>query len=174
MTAVSLQVAPTRRSRRPFVLATVGLLLLSASGLAACSDEPERSTPASCAQLTLAAGLDEALATADATALDTQSAALRQAVKVAPSDIQPAVAMVSANVDALLATIGTATGDRRGALTEALRARESEADALTAAGTAVAAWTATNCGLDLDSGATVPTTAMPPDAAPAAPITPGQ
>lgn len=158
------------------MLATVGLLMLSGSGLAACSDEPERSTPASCAQLALAAGLDEALATADATALDTRSAALRQAVKVAPSDIQPAVAAISANVDALLATIGTATGDRRAALTEALRARESEADALTAAGTAVAAWTAANCGLDLDSGATVPTTAMPPDGAPtpSAPITPGQ
>jgi hypothetical protein len=136
----------------------VGLLLL---GTTACSNEPERSAPALCEQLAAAQGLDEALATADATALEAQSAALRQAEQVAPPDIQPSVAALSQSVDALIATVDTATGERRAAVTEALRAQEASVDGLTAAGTAVATWSTANCGLDLDSGATVPTTPVP-------------
>lgn len=141
-------------------------------GASACSNEPERSAPALCTQLASAQGLDEALATADATALEAQSAALRQAEKVAPPDIQPSIAALSSSVDALIVTVDTASGDRRAAVTEALRAQATAVDGLTAAGLAVATWSTANCGLDLDSGATVPTTAVAPPPSPETTVAP--
>jgi hypothetical protein len=124
----------------------------------ACSDGPEPSTAALCAELATAQGLDESLAVADAEALEVQADALRRAASVAPPDIEPAVRTLSTTIDDLTGPLATATGDRRETLREQLAARQDQADALTAAGRSLSEWSATNCGLDLDSGTTVPTT----------------
>ena len=152
----------------------MGLVVALAVSAGACSSEPERSVRALCEQLTLAQGLDEALATVDATGLVAASTALERAADVAPLDIEPQVAVIADTTAVLVATVDTAGGDRRDALQEALRAREAEAAAVTAAGEAVATWSAANCGLDLGSGDAVPTT-PPPTAAPAEgpPVEPG-
>lgn len=140
---------------------------LAGGALAAgCAEQPERSDQALCERLPAVARLDESLAIADVTALRTEARELREALAVAPPALEGPLATISASVDALVATIDTATGDRREALTEALRAQEGDADALTAAGQAVSRFSADTCGLDLGSGATVPTTAAPTTAAP--------
>ncbi|MCD9623251.1 hypothetical protein [Rhabdothermincola salaria] len=152
--------AGSRRGRR-----TLASCALAAAVLTACSDEPEPSVAALCRELEVAEGLDESLAVADAEALEGQAAALRRAVSVAPPDIEPAVSTLSLAIDDLTGPLSTATGDRRETLRELLAATEDRAEALTAAGRSLSEWSATNCGLDLDSGTTVPTTPVPTSAA---------
>ena len=167
MSAPSRRGAGRRRARTASISALpVALVLTLALSAGACSSGPERSAPALCEQLALAQGLDEALATADATGLVATSAALERAADVAPLDIEPQVVVIADTTAALVVTVDTAGGDRRDALQEALRAREAEVATITAAGAAVATWSAANCGLDLDSGEAVPTT-PPPTPAPA-------
>ena len=167
MSAPSRRGAGRRRARTaPSWALPIAFVLTLALSAGACSSDPERSAPALCEQLALAQGLDEALATADATRLVATSAALERAVDVAPLDIEPQVVVIADTTAALVVTVDAAEGDRRDALQEALRAREAEVATITAAGDAIATWSAANCGLDLDSGEAVPTT-PPPTPAPA-------
>ncbi len=163
MTAPAPRSAGRRRGR---IAASTIVVLALLWSTAACSSDPERSAPALCEQLALAEGLDEALATADVAALTEDEAALRRAAEVAPLDIEAQVVVIADTTAVLVATIDTAAGDRREALQEALRAQEAEVAEVTAAGNAVAAWSAANCGLDLGSGEAVPTT-PPPTTVPA-------
>ena len=145
--------------RRRAAVVVVGLVVSVAAG---CSDGPEPSTAALCRELQAAQGLDESLAVADAEALAGQADALRRAVSVAPPDIQPAVRTISDAIDDLTGPLATATGDRRETLRDELAARQDRAEALTAAGRSLGEWSTTNCGLDLDTGTTVPTTPPAP------------
>ena len=142
--------------------------LLSGTVATGCSDDPEPSVGALCAELEVAQGLDESLAVADAEALEGQAGALRRAVSVAPPDIEPTVRILSDAVDELTEPLTTATGDRRDTLRDQLAVSQDQADALTAAGRTLGEWSTINCGLDLDSGTTV-TTAPPPEAGEATP-----
>jgi hypothetical protein len=142
--------------RSPLRLLATSLVV--ASLVVACSSGPERSAAALCERLARTEGLDESLAVADADAIDQQAADLRRAVEVAPDDIEPALRTLSETVDAIASTVATATGDRRTAITETLADRQDGVDALTWSGVAVGEWSVVNCGLDLDTGASVPTT----------------
>jgi hypothetical protein len=143
-----------------------------AGGGAACSAEPEPSREALCEQLLRTEGLDEALATADAVALSIQADAMRSAVDVAPPEIEPSVRVLADTLDVLVATVDTAGGDRRTALSEVLRGRQDQADTVSAAGNEVTRWTGANCGVDLATGGLVPTTPPPPPTADAEPPAP--
>jgi hypothetical protein len=135
------------------------LLLAGGAALAGCSSGPERSVASLCNELVTAQSLDEVLADGDMAELDEQAATLRRAVKVAPEDIEPSVALVSSTIDAVAATAATAGVEGRATMAEALAANlpadKGAADQLAAAGTAVEQWSATHCGLDLSSGTTV-------------------
>ena len=135
-----------------------------------CSSGPEPSVQALCERLALVEGMDESLAVADGERLEEQASDLRAAVRVAPQDVAPALRALSETVDTIAATVATATGDRREAVTDALADRQDQIDALTWSGVAVAEWSVANCGLDLDSGSTVTTTTTTPtvDTTPAA------
>lgn len=156
------------RWRRTAAAAAVVGALAAGTVAAGCSREPARTVAALCQRLDAAQGLDEALGTADPTTLDARAADLRAAVKVAPPDIEPQLATLSGAVDAVASSVDTATGDRRQAALAALGARQGDVGALASAGAAVSAWSVANCGLDLDTGTTVATTA-PPAPGPSAP-----
>jgi hypothetical protein len=124
------------------------------------SRQVERSTEALCAELTAAQDLDQSFTTLDPTTLDPQVTALRKAAEVAPSDIAPSVDTLAEFVGELADAVDDAGGDPTEALTTALEARQDRVDAVTAAGSAVQAWAAANCGLDLGrTGTTTTTTA---------------
>lgn len=143
------------------VAVTVGVVVAAATLGSGCTDSPERSAEALCAELEATQGLDESLAVADAEALAEQADALDRATAVAPPEIEAAVGLLADVVGELATTLGTATGDRRDALGEALAERQDQVDALTEAGRSVSDWSRANCGLDLDTGESVPTTTPP-------------
>lgn len=153
---------PRRRLRRG-VAVVLALVVVAAvavgAGLFVRSRQVERSTAALCEQLTAAQDLDQSFTTLDPTTLDPQVKALRQAAQVAPSDIAPSVDTLADFVGELAGAVDDAGGDPADALTAALEARQDRVDTVTAAGNAVQAWAAANCGLDLGRTGTTTTTA---------------
>ena len=154
-----------RRLRRGVLLALV-VLVVAAGAVAAVlvvrSRQAERSAEELCARLTEAQDLEQSLTTLDPATLDPQVRALRRAAQVAPADIEGPVSTLSSFVGALAAEVDAAPGDRDEALTAALEARQDEVDEVTAAGEAVQAWAAANCGLDLSGTAPTTTTSEAP------------
>jgi len=126
------------------ITAVIGMAVI-----AACSG-PTRSVEALCTQLEAAKDLDRNLATLDPSAYDPQLAALRKASQVAPDDIRSQVTTVSDLAAELAKAIENASGDKRAALEEALRARQSDASQVTSAGRDVQTWAKANCGLELN------------------------
>ena len=152
---------PRRRLRRGVVVALAAvavLVVVVVVVLVLRARQTERSVEALCDELARAQDLEEALTALDPTTLDPQVAALRRARTVAPDDIRPAVTTLADYVSAVTATVSTAEGDRQAALADALAAHQDDVDAVTAAGTEVQAWAATNCGLSLGgtSGTSTP------------------
>lgn len=123
--------------------------VIGTTAIAACSG-PTRSVEALCTELEAAKDLDRNLATLDPSTYDPQLAALRKATQVAPDDIRSQVSTVSDLAAALAKAIENASGDKRAALEEALRAHQGDDPQVTAAGKDVQAWARANCGLELN------------------------
>jgi hypothetical protein len=147
--------------------------LVAVLGASGCSDGPGRSVEALCERLGAVAGLDEALAQGDLGVLAEQAASLRDAVEVAPEDVEPALEQLATTVEQVSATAATAGGDPRDAVQDgldgALPRDPGGTGSLTGAGEAVEGWARANCGLDLVTGTTVvpaPTSTAPPTTAP--------
>ena len=142
---------------------TTAVMALLATTVASCSSE-ERSVEALCRRLPAVADLDEALVRGDLAAVDAQAGALRRAVAVAPTDIEPSLDLLADTVDAIVASAGTADGAPRDALEAGIDAAlprdDLGTDVLSFNGAAVEEWSVRNCGLDLGSGTTV--AAVPP------------
>lgn len=145
--------------RRLAAVAAVGIVVVGAvvgTTFAIRAREPQRSVSTVCADLEQAKDLDRALTSLDPETLEVRLGALRAAVRTAPADIEPQIAALAGFVSDIVEEVDRAPdSERRSALADAISARSSEIDAITAAGDAVETWTAENCGLDL-GGATTP------------------
>jgi hypothetical protein len=149
---------PARRLPR---LLVAGALVASASAGLACSDEPERSVSAYCAQVQALTSLDADLASGDPTRISARAEDLRRLREVAPAEIEPSVAVLAGVTDDFARTAGTAT-DPADVADEVFRGRGDEITGIEAASTQVAEYTAANCRIDLDGGgSSVPGSATP-------------
>jgi hypothetical protein len=135
----------------------------------AYSNEPERSVANYCSQVQALTTLDADLASGDPIRIQARASDLRLLQQVAPTDIEPSVVILLGVTDDFARTAGTAT-DRSEVADEVFRGRSGDIAAIEAAGNQVAAYTVTNCQLDLDGGAT---TAVPGSADPSTPTTGG-
>ena len=152
---------PPRRLRRGVVVVLVVVALVVVVGgavLVVRARQVDRSVEALCEELTEAQDLDQSLTTLDPTTLEPQVRALQRAQQVAPSDIEPSVAVLARFVDELADEVDRSEGDRSDALTAALEARQDRVDEVTVAGTTVQAWAQANCGLSRVGAATTITT----------------
>ena len=122
------------------------------------SRRTERSAPALCAQLSQASSLDSALVTLDPTMLGPQVSALQHARDVAPPDIEPQLAQLTAFISEIAEQVRAANTDKKKALVDALAARQDRIDVITADGQALEAWAITNCGAPLRTTTTTTTT----------------
>jgi hypothetical protein len=148
------------RRRRPRLLAAGALVALIATA-GACSDEPERSVAAYCAQVTSLTSLDADLASGDPTRIGARAEDLRLLRQVAPAEIEPSLAVLAGITDDFARTAGTAT-DPADVPDEVFRGRSEDIAGIEAASTQVADYTAANCQIDLDGrGSSVPGSATP-------------
>ena len=144
---------PTRRrairsvTRRLATATALPLVVLSAS--AACSSEPERSVANYCSQASALTSIDADLAGGDPVRLQARAQDLRLLQQVAPTDIEPSVAVLVGLTDDFARTAGTAT-DRAKVADEVFRGRSGDIDGIEAASRQVADYTATNCAIDVD------------------------
>lgn len=106
-----------------------------------------------CERLALAQDLDQSLATLDPTTLGPQTGALQRALSVAPDDIKPQLATLTAFVEQITAAVSASPTNKRDALVNALEQRQGEINAVTAAGRAVQEWSSANCGISLNGTA---------------------
>lgn len=146
--------ARSRYSRAAAVLASAGIVLV-----VACTSEPSRSTEAFCKKMESARPLDERLAELDPTQVRPEYDALRAAQKVAPPEIEPQVATITAFAGVLVDALDGARGGGTATIEEALRTHQDELADVAAAGKAIESYTRDNCGLELTgtSAATGPT-----------------
>jgi hypothetical protein len=135
----------------------------------ACSNEPERSVANYCSQVKALTTLDADLASGDPVRIQARASDLRLLQQVAPTDIEPSVVILLGVTDDFARTAGTAT-DRSEVADEVFRGRSGDIASIEAAGNQVAAYTVTNCQIDLDGGGT---TTVPGSAAPSTPTTAG-
>lgn len=110
-----------------------------------------RSTAALCERLAETSGLDDAIATIDPTRLGPLVSALERATRSAPPEIAGQLDVVATFVAEVTAEVRAEPTDKRGALTEALAARQDRIDSVSAAGADVERWSLTNCGTALRS-----------------------
>jgi hypothetical protein len=152
-----------RRTPSTLLLA-IGLAGSAAAGLVACSSEPERSVANYCTQAETLRTLDEDLASGDPVRISARATDLRLLREVAPSDIEPSVAVLVDVTDDFATTAGTAT-DRDDVAKVVFRGRSDDLPAIEAAGTAVASYTTQNCEVALGGSSTSSsTTTATPDA----------
>lgn len=147
---------PRPRRMRRLVLVVI-VLLVAAGGTGAYvfiqGRDETASVPVFCERLALAQDLDQSLATLDPTTLGPQTGALQRALNVAPADIKPQLATLTAFVEQITAAVSASPTNKRDALVNALEQRQGEIDAVTAAGRAVQEWSSANCGISLNGTA---------------------
>lgn len=138
---------------RRSIWGTAIVMTAAALVVVGCHRSPTRSVEAFCAQMTSAQGLDQSLADLDAAALQPEFAALQNAQRVAPPEIEPDVAALTDLTGELVTTLETAPGDKSAALEETLRARQGDLAAVQSSGVAVQDYTRANCDLELNGTA---------------------
>jgi hypothetical protein len=141
---------PARRRALASVLAVTVVAGLAAG--AACSSEPERSVANYCSQIQALRTIDEDLASGDAVRIGARAEDLRLLQQVAPTDIEPSVAVLLGVTDDFARTAGTAT-DRSEVADAVFRGRSADVVGIEAAGNAVADYTRDNCRIDLGGSA---------------------
>jgi hypothetical protein len=140
---------PVRRRALASVLAIAVMAGVAAS--AACSSEPERSVANYCSQVEAVRTIDEDLASGDAVRIGARAEDLRLLQQVAPTDIEPSVAVLLGVTDDFARTAGTAT-DRSEVADAVFRGRSADIAGIEAAGNSVAAYTRDKCQIDLGGG----------------------
>jgi hypothetical protein len=135
----------------------------ASSGLGACSRP--RSVESFCTQLGTVRDLDEVLAGGSAPRTAELARELQELRQVAPEELDPAIARLSAVTDDLVRTMGT-TPDADAAASEVFSRRQAELPEITAAGRTVESFAAEHCQVVLNPTGTAPptaaTTAAPP------------
>ena len=144
------------RRRTTFLLLTVLLAAAIIGGVVwFLTNRPQtRSAARLCEELTSVASLSQSIATLDPTTLGPQVADLQRATKVAPSDIQAQLTELATFVEEIADAVRASPTEKKEALTSALAERQSQVDAVSAAGQAVEAWSVANCGTPLRSTTT--------------------
>jgi hypothetical protein len=151
----ALRGSPRRRLLVVTVLAVVIIAGVVGSTMIKHSGQPVRSVAATCSRLTDAKDLDRSLTSLDPATLRERFGALHDAVRTAPTDIEPQIATLSAFVSELIDDVDrAASADRRVALADALSARADQIDSITDAGAEVQVWAATNCQIELGDAST--------------------
>lgn len=112
---------------------------------------PTRSIEAFCREMEAARTLDAALESLDPTALEPPFSALRAALKVAPNEIEPQMAILTDYTSKLIEVINAAPDDPVSATTAWFDTQGSEVHKVTEAGAKVQDFTRTNCGFELDA-----------------------
>jgi hypothetical protein len=141
-----------RRARRSVArrAATVAALpLVLGSVLVSCSSEPERSVANYCSQASALTEIGADLASGDPVRLQARAEDLRLLQQVAPTDIEPSVAVLAGVTADFARTAGTAT-DPADVVDEVFRGRSGDIETIEAASRAVADYTSANCQIDLD------------------------
>lgn len=113
-----------------------------------------RSAAALCERLAETSGLDDAIVTVDPTRLGPLVSALERATQSAPPEIAEQLDILTTFVVEVADEVRAEPTDKRGALTEALAARQDRIDTVSAAGAAVEQWNGANCGTSLRSTTT--------------------
>lgn len=113
-----------------------------------------RSAAALCERLAETSGLDDAIVTVDPTRLGPLVSALERASQSAPPEVAGQLDLLTTFVVEVAAEVRAEPTDKRGALADALAARQDRIDAVSAAGAAVEQWNAANCGTSLRSTTT--------------------
>ncbi|MBU3702519.1 MAG: hypothetical protein FGM58_10800 [Acidimicrobiia bacterium] len=113
-----------------------------------------RSATALCERLAETSGLDDAIVTVDPTRLGPLVSALERATQSAPPEIAEQLDILTTFVVEVADEVRAEPTDKRGALTEALAARQDRIDTVSAAGAAVEQWNGANCGTSLRSTTT--------------------
>jgi hypothetical protein len=130
-------------------VAVVVIVMLAAG---ACTQEPERSVEAFCAQIRAVQNIDEVIESGDTARIDAQLAQFRTAQMVAPTDIEPQVGVLVRITDELSRAMATAKSPDLAA-SEVFARPDLDRPAIEAAGTAVQRYAADKCQVQLKGGA---------------------
>jgi hypothetical protein len=143
-------------------MATAAVAALGVSGAAAagCANR-QRSAEAFCAKLAAVQDLDDVLAGGSAPRAIELAADLRELRHVAPEELDPHVARLSAVTDELVSSLGTAP-DPDSAASEVFTRRQAELPAITESGRAVESFATQHCQISLNPAATAPAPTEPP------------
>ncbi|MEJ5254414.1 MAG: hypothetical protein WHS89_03595 [Acidimicrobiales bacterium] len=137
--------------RLPLLVMLVAVVAGSAFTFVGCERSPQRSLESFCAHMAEARELDRSLANLDTEQLAGDVDALAAASRVAPGEIAPQVEALVDISEELERTIRTTPGDKTAAVEQLLRAHQTQAEELRAAGVAVETYVEANCGLQLNS-----------------------